>query len=675
MNPSTFLHRASRVTLLTASLVGIALGAVLLWRDVYLLSSLPSPPWIPFACFILSGGLLWYAERATPGFQPSESHHYVDRGEPPVQHYALRPAQRYVSICLALALAGFVLFSLGRVHSGEDYGPQSLAWAVSIVIFSLAYAPRSLFLEESEYASPRNRPQFRQIGVVIALCIAGLILRLAYLAQIPFTLSGDEAAQGLEALRVINGDLSNPFAIGWRGVPAMSFHITALSIRLLGQTIEALRFPWVLVGVATIPLAYWLVSRLLGRAVGLIAASLLATYHYAIHFSRLGSNQAADAFLATLAVLALSFALKRNQPLYWIVAGATAGFSFYLYAGARFVPVLVLLLLACEVAIHRRGFLSRYGRGLASGATAFLLVSAPLLQTAYRAPDAFNQRVLEAGILQSGWLEHEAHLRESSKASVLFDQFLRAALAFHYYPDRRGWYDFGQPLLDPLFGSLLAVGMTYAILSVLVPPRNLRTLPFLIWWWGVVILGGALTESPPSSQRLTSLVVPTCVFIALAVVCLTALARQVWRRVPPWPFYVAAVALFAITSLTAYLGRYSAERHFGGPYAELATATAGILSRRSSTHTIYLLGAPDLYSDFPTFAYLAPTVTILDLSVPVETLLPSEVSQLRTPALFLVVPRRLPELTLLEEYLAGGTVTVIERERSGTVIGAIYSVP
>jgi predicted membrane-bound mannosyltransferase len=157
----------------------------------------------------------------------------------------------------------------------------------------------------------RQTVQVRALALVVAITAASLLLRTALLGQIPFTVSGDEAAQGLEAIRVLKGELANPFATAWRGVPTMSLQLTALSIRLFGQTGLALRVPWALIGAATIPLVYWLVSHWFGKATGLVAAALLAVYQYPIHYSRLGSNQIADAFLAVLD-LASVYALARQ---------------------------------------------------------------------------------------------------------------------------------------------------------------------------------------------------------------------------------------------------------------------------------------------------------------------------------------------------------------------------
>ena len=72
-------------------------------------------------------------------------------------------------------------------------------------------------------------------------------------------------------------------------MPTLSFYFNAPSIALFGNTIFALRFPWTLVGAATILVTFLLVSRLKGPGLGLLTAALLTTYHFHIHFSRLGS--------------------------------------------------------------------------------------------------------------------------------------------------------------------------------------------------------------------------------------------------------------------------------------------------------------------------------------------------------------------------------------------------
>lgn len=56
-----------------------------------------------------------------------------------------------------------------------------------------------------------------------------------------------------------------------------------------------------------------------------------------------------------------------------------------------------------------------------------------------------------------------------------------------------------------------------------------------------------------------------------------------------------------------------AARLYGGPCAELATAIAPELKQLGAGYYVYLLCAPWMYADFPTLAYLAPSIEMIDL--------------------------------------------------------------
>ncbi len=187
-------------------------------------------------------------------------------------------------------------------------------------------------------SSPRIR---WETPLLIGILALGLYLRLSDLGTIPFTLGGDEAAQGLETLRVLQGEIRDPFATGWRGVPAINFYFSSLFVKAMGPTVAALRLPWALVGAATILAAYVLVRTLIDPPTALLTAALLATYHYHIHFSRLGSNQIADPLLASLALVFLFRALKARRQIDWALVGIISGLALYFYIGARLVPLLM----------------------------------------------------------------------------------------------------------------------------------------------------------------------------------------------------------------------------------------------------------------------------------------------------------------------------------------------
>lgn len=589
------------------------------------------------------------------------------------------PLWRWLLLLIALLSTVMLLAMLARLDRLADHRLPALLWLVAIAAYALAvsspgrHAWRTLSPRKLRATKPERRAP---LIILLAIVTAALLLRVTFLEAIPYTLAGDEASQGLEAVRVLQGEIRNPFTTGWLGVPTLSFFFNSLTVELLGMTKTALRLPWALLGSATVLAAFLLVRQLHGAPLALATAALLAFYHYHIHFSRLGSNQIADPFFVTASLYLLYRALQQRKRVAWVATGACVGLAFYFYAGARFTPVVVLALLFFIVAREPASALQAHLRGILAMAGSFLIVAAPMLQYAVRFPDDFNARLNQVGIIQSGWLEREL-ANGQPLLSTLWDQFRRAALAFNYYPDRTVWYGLEAPLLDPLFGALFAVGLLYGTLLFLWR-RDRRVLPFVLWWWGGMLAGGMLTESPPSSQRLTTLTVPVCFFIASVLWQLAGLLRDAIPALSRRAFSRRAllalgVAAFALSSVHLYFFDFTPQYRYGGKHAELATTLAPILNQTDQTHDAYFVGAPWMYWGFATIPYLSPQMHGDDLLEPLTA--PPAYGLLRPQrgAIFIVRPERAEELPLIQERFPQGQLHEIHsRAPNRELLATLY---
>jgi hypothetical protein len=558
---------------------------------------------------------------------------------------------RSIFVAGAIALTAVVLRQLPLQGANDDYGVLALAWISATLLYLFAVSSK---LEISFDWRAWWKEHQRLVIVMGIIMLAALFLRAWRIGSIPFVLSGDEGSQGLEAIRVIDGDLRNPFSTGWLGVPTMSFFFNSVSIRLVGRTVTALRLPWVLVGSITVLFAFLLVRRAKGTPLALMTAALLATYHYHIHFSRLGSNQIADPFFMPLALLFLYRAYDRENRLDWAMAGAVSGLALYFYAGARLTPLVVIVLLGYQFTRERGVFLRRHLQGIGIAAGAFLIMAAPMIQYAYRFPDDFNARLNQVGIIQSGWIGEAMAAQGESAAAVLFDQFQRAALAFNYYPDRTVWYGLREPLLNPLFGSLFLLGLGYGTLRLVGHRADTRLAPLVAWWWGGMLLGGMLTESPPSSQRLVTLAVPVCFFISLALWEIVQLADRGIRGVPKRAILASMAILFAGSSLATYFLDYTPQRIYGGPYAELATEIAPRLREISPGTRFYFVGAPWMYWGIATLPYLVPDADAVDVTGSIDEAVSQATELQKKNAVFIFIPQRMEELQRVREAFPEG---------------------
>ncbi|MGB9632394.1 MAG: ArnT family glycosyltransferase, partial [Chloroflexaceae bacterium] len=449
----------------------------------------------------------------------------------------------------------------------------------------------------------------------------------------------------------------------------------APSIALLGQNAAALRLPWALVGVATVIAAYALVARLHGHTLALVSAALLAGYHYHIHFSRLGSNQIADGLFATLALLCLYRGYDRRNPFDYALCGAVIGVAQYFYAGARFVGVLIMVVVAVLALRDGRRFWREQGWGIAILAGAALLSAAPMIQYAFRFPAEYNARLNEVGIIQSGWLEREQTVRNQGAVPILIDQFWRAALAYNAYPDRTVWYGSPRPLFDLAHGTLFILGLGFALTRLF----DRRIFPLVAWWGGAIVLGGMLTESPPSSQRLVTTAIPAIVFVALGLALLVqGLGQALGAARPARLAPVLSIATVALAALSAryYFVEYTPTRVYGNANALLATELAHYANDHLPPDSrLVFFGWPRMGADFGTLPYLAPHIERFDVHDPLREPPGPTLAAHDHPTAFVFVPERAGELGLVQFAFPNGTVEEAPSPVDGAPLFTVYQLP
>jgi hypothetical protein len=584
----------------------------------------------------------------------------------------LRKIWRIVALLVALLLTYDVLRILPSLSSEDNYLYVSIAWLSAIFAYLLANTRRIPSVRFSRAWWQAHASVAFTVGIII---LAAFLLRVWQVGNIPFILGGDEASQGLEAVRVIKGQLRNPFTTAWLGVPSMSFFFNSISIRLLGQTIPALRLPWVLVGTVTVGITFFLVKRMSGTRLALATATLLAAYHYHIHFSRLGSNQIADPFFVSLALLFLYKAIDQRSDLQWALMGSTTGLAFYFYAGARLTSIIVILVLGYYLLTERLAFWNRHKKGILIALGAFLIVAAPMIQYAVRFPEDFNARLNEVGIIQSGWLAKEPIRSGRGVEELLFDQFRRAALAFNVYPDRTVWYGLRQPLLNPFFGILFILGMVFSVMRLFRKATDQREASMLIWWWSGMILGGMLTLGPPASQRLITLSVPVCFFIAFAAWEIIKFVGRYQKDLPANMLLYTLVLAFGVYSYKTYFVEVTPQRLYGGDHAEIATELAPLLNELSQDHLFYFVGYPEMYWGFATIPYLAPDANGIDIIDPITEQVPKFRGPAQKGAVYIFLPDRLGELAFIQAVYPNGEKRALISPVDNEVMVTLYILP
>jgi hypothetical protein len=241
------------------------------------------------------------------------------------------------------------------------------------------------------------------LGILILLAVA-LGLRLWRIEAVPPGFHFDESFEGLEAWRILTDPAYRPiFLTGNFGVAPANAYANALMFGLWtglggepGPT--AMRVTAALFGALGV-VATWLAAdelrRLhpehLTRAMPWLAAALLATMRWHIHFSRMGI----EPILVPLAAAAALWLLLRGRRTQSVAAhvglGIALAFSLYAYQGGWVLPPLMTLtwaLLWLWDREHRR--VLAFGGALAAAMA--ILLTLPLLSFALSQPQLFLLR-------------------------------------------------------------------------------------------------------------------------------------------------------------------------------------------------------------------------------------------------------------------------------------------
>jgi len=220
---------------------------------------------------------------------------------------------------------------------------------------------------ESSSAGPSENcpaPKHRELlllnlvtGVtLLALALAVFLLRLHRLGEIPEGIDAGEGANGVDALRVLQGEHAVFFPDKFQGREGMVVYAMALAIYLFGRTELALHLPTALASAGTVFVVFWLgrvlfgtdesgnrAARWRGLFIGGAGAGLLAVSLGQTIIARTAYRTTFLPLLLALCVVLLWKGWKRCSHWHVVLAGVSAGLLPYTYIPARFTPFLFLL--------------------------------------------------------------------------------------------------------------------------------------------------------------------------------------------------------------------------------------------------------------------------------------------------------------------------------------------
>ncbi len=414
-------------------------------------------------------------------------------------------------------------------------------------------------------------PSYRLISsaIIVALTLAVAMLRLYRLGELPAGIQVSEALNGVDALRVLDGEHAVFFPSEFSGHEGLVVYLIALSIALLGQTDLALRLPTAIASAGTVFVVFWLGRLLFGRDeigretpwrgifIGGVGSCLMAV---SIGQTVLGRT----VFRANHLLLLLSLCLALlwwgwRERKWWAItlAGVCAGLVQYTYIPARFTPFLFVafglsFLIPLGSAESRN--LGSEGRRIINFGGAALLVAAPIMIFFAFNPEHFFLRSNSLSVLQP-------EVNQGNPLGTFVESVVWHLAAFGFKGDVSWRHNFGAlPMLNPWEAFFFWIGVGVSLWRWRNPACRLLLL------WGAFLLLPAFIAVDYAPNTLRMLGATPAVYLVLAFGLWEAF-QFAKRRMFPNRVTESAVALGAILTATILLQGVTSFRNFFGIWA------------------------------------------------------------------------------------------------------------
>jgi hypothetical protein len=413
---------------------------------------------------------------------------------------------------LLLTLVATALFAAGRGRETQFCGLPLVLWLAgggSYVVGSFLADRRP---EEAASASPGR---LRDPVLLVLVVVLALGARLVRITSIPNGCQVDEAAHGLFGEDLVRGAPYVPYIATYQGRTTLYDCLAGLTLRLLGHGVPQLRITSVALGSLTVAALFLLARPLTGSFLAFLVAALLAVSRWHVTFSRIAFETILDPLATVLVLVFLLRALREGRARDWALAGVALAVGLNGYMAFRAAALATLIFVAIELARRKRRS-DVAGAALLLGG--LLVAIAPLAVYAVQNPGVVTKRAR----LLSVWND----VRETGGSlRPLLDNLLKTLGSLHLRGDPSSLNNLpGAPLLDPVTGVLVLVGVAWALLSPREPVARL-VLIFIAFVGSVDVLSNA--SEAPSARRILGLLP---VLLLGAGVAVRTLSEKLPRR-------------------------------------------------------------------------------------------------------------------------------------------------
>lgn len=655
--PPTHFGRGVWLGLL-AFLVGVA-GQVLLFNEAQRLWGAGL-----LGVAALMGVIAWSRARDLPMFAARGQS--TPAGASPIPRTLDRITQlRIFGVVVSLALVGFSYIAY-RNNPDAEFGLQGVLWLASVAVLIGSCASWRSKAGGIIIRNPRWSRM--EVAVLAGILVLSLVTHLAFLADIPWQIEGNEFTAWREGMHFFpTPATASMFGTGFLnlGMPNMWFWPEGMAMRLFGPGLVGARFWASLSGAVMVLPAYGLIKLAWGRTAAEIAAFFVAVSAVLINYSRTSLPNIGTTLWWTVCFYFLLRGLRSRRPSDFMWAGVAAGLSQFTHYATRLLPLLLFAYLVYLLIFHfkqTRGLLGHFA--LLAGAG--IITQGPL--TAYFSlnPGQFTGRgTSELTIPMAVPTTWDAI---ANIFNIIAHESTQNFLALSVIGSRDTFYY--APFLQPAEAVLAVLGFGLLIWRWRQPASAL-----MILWLGSIMLVAALIYIPANPNPAFHHWSPAWVVFFFAIALPPALWLNALRRAGRGWWRVGAalvgVGLLAvvITNAWFYLVIYppTVPRD-----VELRATQGRLLMGLNSDNEVRVVGCCWFGLDTEYASWLAPNVPAGQFFNPSRNL--PVIADSQHTQVFIVNADRLYYLPLLQEYYPGGTVQPASTG-DGSVVETVYKVP
>lgn len=358
---------------------------------------------------------------------------------------------------------------------------------------------------QSSYNFAMQSKRYHVWAVVVFIILAGVYLRWASLLPMSSLVHYDEAWNWGDAAEIIANPHFTPFFPGNFGREAGWIYLLALFGSVLGASIFTIRFTATITGILTLAAAYRLGSELFNKQVGLWVLAILSVFYWHVHLSQLALRANLFVLLGTLTLGWLLTAYRTNQLGKWLLGGCGLGLMAYTYFASLFWIVLTgIVLLGIFLTDRQRR------SGVTFALLLALLLALPLIIYFINNPSLLLNRPTAVATVSS---------------EAVFANLKQWGLAWFVQGDANAAFNLpGRPILDPLTGILMLLGLSTLILL----KRYRRRGGLILAYAAAALVPSLLSTYAPHFLRAAGLTVPIAVVLGVGLWGLAKLAQKFW---------------------------------------------------------------------------------------------------------------------------------------------------